>query len=200
MSLNGSDEAPSENEVLSKKKRSRVAYKGHFSKLEKDITMFLDEFSPGHLLHISKLKSYKNNVAEQNQQIKQLNNEILELLHVQEFHKQMNSTFLFNDKIHDLLSRIETCLSLPSTTNPTITNASDLDSVSSNPQNNNHVDAKLPKIDISKFNDKPIEWQIFWDQFSEAIDSKTNIPDVVKFSYLKGVLSKDVYSGIVNNK
>ena len=41
--------------------------------------MFLDEFVPGNLLHISKLKSYKNNVAKQNEQIKLLNNEILEL-------------------------------------------------------------------------------------------------------------------------
>ena len=154
--------------------------------------MFLDEFVPGNLLHISKLKSYKNNVAEKNEQIKRLNNEILELVQVEEFDKEMNSTILFNDKIHNLLLRTETCLSLSSATNPTITNASDLDSVSSNPQNNSHVDAKLPKIEISKFNGKPIEWQIFWDQFSAAIDSKTNIPDVVKFSYLKGVLSKDV--------
>ena len=79
MSLNGSDEAPLGNEVLSKKRRSRAAYNGHLSKLEKDITMFLDEFVPGNLLHISKLKSYKNNVAKQNEQIKLLNNEILEL-------------------------------------------------------------------------------------------------------------------------
>ena len=96
----------------------------------------------------------------------------------------MNSTFLFNDKIHDLVSRIETCLALPSTTNPTISNASDLGSVSSNPQNNNH---QLPKIKISKFNGKPIERLSFWDQFSAAVDSKTNIPDAVKFSYLEGV-------------
>ena len=109
----------------------------------------------------------------------------------------MNSTILFNDKIHDLLLRTETCLSLSSATNPTITNASSgLDSVSSNPQNNNHIDAKLPKIEIPKFNGKPIEWQSFWDQFSAAVDSKTNIPDVVKFSYLKGVLSKDVQESI----
>ena len=67
MSLNSRDKTPSGNEVLSKKKRSRAAYKGHLSKLEKDITMFLDEFVPGNLLHISKLKSYKNNVAEQNE-------------------------------------------------------------------------------------------------------------------------------------
>ena len=111
----------------------------------------------------------------------------------------MNSIF-FNDNIHDLLSRIETCFSLPSTTNPTITNASDLNSVSSNPQNNNHIDVKLAKIEIPKFNGKPIEWQSFGDQFSAAIDSKTNIPDVVKFSYLKGVLSKDVQELIITNE
>ena len=79
MSPNGSREAPSGNEVLWKKKRSRAAYKGHLSKLEKDIAMCLEEFVPGNLLHISKLKSYKNNVAKQNEQIKLLNNEILEL-------------------------------------------------------------------------------------------------------------------------
>ena len=110
------------------------------------------------MLHISKLKSYKNNVAEQNEQIKWLNNEILELVLVEEFNKEMNSTFLFNDKIYNLVSRIETCLALPSTTNPTNSNAGDLDSVSSNSQNNNYIDAKLPKIEIPKLNGKPIEW------------------------------------------
>ena len=59
MSLNGSDEAPSGNEFLSKKKRNRAGYKVHLRKLEKDITLFLGEFVPGNLLHISKLKSYK---------------------------------------------------------------------------------------------------------------------------------------------
>ena len=144
--------------------------------------MFLDELVPGNLLHISKLKSNKNNVAERNEQIKRLNNEILELVQVKEFDKEMSSTFLFNDKIHNLVSRIETCLSLPSTTNPTISNASDLDSVSSNPQNSNLTDVKLPKIEIPKFNGKPIEWQSFCDQISAAVHSKTNIADVVKFS------------------
>ena len=161
MSLSGNDEAPSGNEVLSKKKTSRGSYKGHLSKFEKDITMFLNEFVPGNLLHISKLKSYKNSVAEQNEQIKRLNNEILELVQVEEFDKEVNSTFLFNDKIHDLVSRIETCLALPSITNPTNSNASDLDSLSSNLQNNHHIDANIPKIEIPKFNCKLTEWQSF---------------------------------------
>ena len=93
MSLSGGDETPLGNEVLSKKKRSRAAYKGQLSKLEKDIKTFLNEFVPGNLLHISKLKSYKNNVAEKNEQIKQLNNEILELVQVEELGKETNIVF-----------------------------------------------------------------------------------------------------------
>ena len=89
-----------------------------------------------------------------------------------------------------------TCLNLTSTTNRTNSNVSDLDSVSSNSQNNQHIDAKLPKIKTPTFNSKPIEWQSLWDQFSAAVDSKTNIPDIVKSSYLKGVLSKDVQESI----
>ena len=49
----------------------------------------------------------------------------------------MNSTFLFNDKLHDLLSKIETCPALLYITNPTNSNANDLESVSSNPQKTN---------------------------------------------------------------
>ena len=44
----------------------------------------------------------------------------------------MESTFLLNCKIHDLVSRIATCLALPSTTNPTNSNVNDVDGVSSN--------------------------------------------------------------------
>ena len=85
----------------------------------------------------------------------------------------MKSTFLFNDKTCDLVSRIQTCLALPSATNSTNSNASDLDKVSSNPQNNHHIEAKPSKIEIPKFNSKLIEWQSFWDQFSAAVDSTT---------------------------
>ena len=70
-------------------------------------------------------------------------------------------------------------------TNPTNSNASDLDSVSSNPRNNHLIDAKLSKIQIPKFNGKPIKWQNFGISFLQLFIVK-HIPDVVKFSYLKG--------------
>lgn len=55
--------------------------------------------------------------------------------------------FYLGARIHDLVSRIETCLALPSTTNSTNFSASDLYNPSSNPQNNHHIAAKLSKID-----------------------------------------------------
>ena len=100
MSLSRNNEAPWGNEVLPKKNRIRVAYKGHLNKLEKYITIFFNEFVPGNMLHI-KLKSYKNNVAQKNEQIKWLNNEILESVQAEEFDKEMNSNFLINTKIHN---------------------------------------------------------------------------------------------------
>ena len=133
-----------------------------------------------------KIKSYKNNVTEENKQIKRLIDEILEVIQDEKF----------DNKIHDSVSRIETCLALPSATNSTNSNASYLDGVSSNPKHSHHFDAKLPKVDKLKFNGKPIEWQSFGNRFSTAVDSKTNIPDVVKFSLLKGVLWKDVQESI----
>ena len=111
MSVEGSVEVDS----LLKKKRSRAAYKGHFSKLEKDVTVFLNDFVPGNLLHISKLKSFKNNIIEQNEIIKKLNDNVLELVSDDEFENEMNNNLIFNDKFHDIISRIDTALSIPAT-------------------------------------------------------------------------------------
>ena len=86
----------------------------------------------------------------------------------------MNSAFLFSARIHDLVSRIETSLALPSTTNSTNFSASDLYNASCNRQNNHHIAAKLSKIEIPKFHGKPVESQSFCDQFSVAVDSKTS--------------------------
>ena len=108
----------------------------------------------------------------------------------------MNSNFLFIDKIHDSVSRIETWLALPSTANSTNSNASNLDSVSSNPKHNHYINAKLLKVEIPKCNGKPLVLQSFGDLFSAAVDSKINIPDVVKLSFSKGDLYKDVQEPI----
>ena len=58
--------------------------------------------------------------------------------------------------------------------------------------------AKLPKLDLQTFNGKPQDWPEFWDAFSSIIDQDEDLPDAVKFQYLKKSLlepAKSVISG-----
>ena len=49
------------------------------------------------------------------------------------------------------------------------------------------VQAKLPKLVITKFNGTYADWMRFWGEFSETID-KTNVASVTKFTYLRELL------------
>ncbi|XP_068738114.1 uncharacterized protein [Montipora capricornis] len=50
------------------------------------------------------------------------------------------------------------------------------------------LEAKLPKLVITKFSGTFQDWPRFWGQFSEAID-KSSIASVTKFSYLRELLA-----------
>ena len=53
------------------------------------------------------------------------------------------------------------------------------------------MQAKLPKLVISKFNGSPMDWPRFWGQFSENIYQSAIAP-VTKFSYLRELLEPKV--------
>ena len=57
------------------------------------------------------------------------------------------------------------------------------------------VGAKLPKLEISKFQGTYSDWIIFWNQFKTEID-KAKLTQVAKFSYLKELLVPSVHSSI----
>ena len=46
------------------------------------------------------------------------------------------------------------------------------------------MQAKLPKLEITKFDGSFMDWPRFWGQFSETID-KTSVAAITKFSYLR---------------
>jgi hypothetical protein len=48
--------------------------------------------------------------------------------------------------------------------------------------------ARLPKLEVRKFDGKIHEWQEFWDNFKSAIHNNTRLSDVDKFSYLRGLI------------
>ena len=49
------------------------------------------------------------------------------------------------------------------------------------------IQAKLPKLVITKFDGTFMDWPRFWGQFSETID-KTSVAPITKFSYLRELL------------
>ena len=65
----------------------------------------------------------------------------------------------------------------------------------------NDCKAKLPRLQISKFDGTILDWVRFWEQFSTEIDS-TSYPPVTKLSYLRELLSntpKEEISGLPFN-
>ena len=50
------------------------------------------------------------------------------------------------------------------------------------------VPAKLPKLEVKKFNGKLCEWQEFWDSFETAIHMNDGLSNVDKFSFLSSLL------------
>ena len=51
--------------------------------------------------------------------------------------------------------------------------------------------AKLPKIEIERFEGSFLDWPRFWGQFTETID-KADIASINKFTYLCGLLGSKV--------
>ena len=47
---------------------------------------------------------------------------------------------------------------------------------------------KLPEIKVPEFSGNSSEWEQFWDLFTSLIDSRTDLPVSVKFSFLKSAL------------
>ena len=56
-----------------------------------------------------------------------------------------------------------------------------------NPSAKKTVTAKLPKLSITKFNGDNIDWNRFWNKFTEEIN-KAGMAAITKFSYLKEFL------------
>ena len=53
------------------------------------------------------------------------------------------------------------------------------------------VQAKLPKLVITKFDGSHMDWPRFWGQFSENID-KTSVAPITKFTYLRELVTPQV--------
>ena len=57
------------------------------------------------------------------------------------------------------------------------------------------IQARLPKLEIAEFDGSYMDWLRFWGQFEEIVD-KTNVANISKLAYLRGLLCKKVRKSI----
>ena len=62
-------------------------------------------------------------------------------------------------------------------------------------QNNCTVQMKLPKLQLPIFEGDILQWQEFWDIYTSAVHEQ-DIPNITKFSYLKGSLRSSAATAI----
>jgi len=53
---------------------------------------------------------------------------------------------------------------------------------------NVEIRAKLPKLEMKRFNGRPTEWKAFIDCFDSAVLSNTKLSNIDKMNYLKSLV------------
>ena len=69
------------------------------------------------------------------------------------------------------------------------------DALSNSPESTTTVEAKLPKLELPKFDGDILNWTPFWEQF-EAVVDKGDIPEITKFLYLRSLLEGEAKASI----
>ena len=65
------------------------------------------------------------------------------------------------------------------------------------------IQIKLPSIEIGKYDGSLLSWSLFWDKFTVAVHSRTDLEDIQKYTYLKSYLvgeAKRAIQGISYDK
>ena len=63
-------------------------------------------------------------------------------------------------------------------------------------QQQHTVKARVPKLEVTKFNGRIQEWQEFWDAFESSIHKNDGLSAVGKFSYLRSLVQEPARSSI----
>ena len=168
-------------ETLVRLRGARKIYLRSIKNIERDI----ENFSIDDENSTIKLTSPKVFLQDRINKVKQQDEEILKILKTEDMENELEQTLIREEHFQILITRIERCLSKPKIH----VDRNSLPSSNSSPLPvNKSVKVKLPKLEISKFNDDVINRQGFWDQFCSAIHENNSISNTDKFSYLKTFL------------
>ena len=143
-------------------------------------------------------------MKEKVEALKRLDNQIIDLiggLESEDLDAQIENEIEESDRFRRELNQI--VLRLEEVLNPSVhpilatTPGASSPNGNGQPTNSAHnVKAKLPKLEVKRFNGRLQDWQEFWDSFQSSIDRNENLSAVDKFSYLRSLVQEPARSTI----
>ena len=162
---------------LSGLRGTRKVYLRTISNTEKEILDLTRDFDPH---NEDSVTAFKHSFHEKFNEIKELDDKILNLLKPEEKENELEEIIYRDDKIMFTIAKLDRNLNkIHSTVSLRAPSVSTIEPSASD------IKVRLPKLEIKNFNGNILEWQSFWDQFSSGIHNKENISNIGKFTYLK---------------
>ena len=172
--------------TLKRRTTVRKGHRNHAEKLLNDIDQNLDDRL--------KIKSLINSLTEKHSLIKQLDNEILELIELEnDIEKEIESTSEFSDKLQIAFAKLEHILSEQNNNEKLSAITTESLETNNKPEPSR---VRLPKLKIPKFLGDALQWKSFWDQYNATIHSSTVISNIEKCYYFKNLLTGSALENI----
>ena len=179
---------------LKQKVKIRGGHKGYVTKtLTKCKEALYGSIEP---VLIKKLKEWKINLNERLDILKELDNEILNLIPADiDIEHEIDSAGIFRESIYEVIVRINEVLEEYESKKVNISSEGS-QGQGAQAKVISAATTKLPKLVLKKFNGQPTAWQEFYDAFNSSVHKNPSLSDADRFNYLRNLVEGHAYSVI----
>ena len=169
------------DEKLQRLKASRKAHRGKITQYINEVNDVIDGGTLSNEGQFT-IKNLKTRLEQKKGTLDIIDNEILAICDVTTIEKEIDESEEINYKITEALNKMEHILTRNQRRNEReMSPNSSMHSTASTTRSH----ARLPKLDLRKYNGDLLKFAGFWDRFETAIDSNDEIPTIEKFNYLQ---------------
>ena len=168
-------------------RKKRTIAKVNLSKARSKLKEIISDFNSDKTFSKIKIEFELTNFQDKLTILNEVQEQYELLIEESELEEEIANALEFQeDKLEDLIKVKEILVSIN-------------DSVAENrnvSKASNNVNARLPKLELPKFNGDVTKWQTFWDKFNAIVHQNSDISDINKFTYLQSLLKEEALSCI----
>ena len=164
-------------EALGKKRKVRGGYRAYVTTV---IAEVLPNYQPEQQ---TDLRKFKITLKEQLYNLKNLDEQIIELIDEKEINEEVANAGKYRSDVHEIILKIDQVLDSNAVNNQATVASQAIGNNDNNSEKK--MVARLPKLELKGFSGDPTTWMSFWDSFSSAVDQNDYLSEVDKFNHLK---------------